>query len=325
MNDELFNLKIKEDNTPAKYNESEISFLNRSTRDIVLKTKEYFNFWFNEFKKEQLLEESSRMREDILSGNDERYYSAITELWIYSFLKKQKFTLKAHPNIKNVRGRPDYLAEKDGGTFYLEVKTIIGSSEDLRVKKTKNHIKNMVDELACIDFYINISFLSIGDDNLKYSLIKKRLKEAIENLDYELIKSKKMDPPIILIEEGGWNIKIDFIPVGENARKKRTVKSRNIGVTFDQLEVVKIDKSIKDAIHNKKKYKGVKKPFLLVINVINKGIFLDDIDIMDALFGNMQYTLKENSNDLKFSRKNNGASVNKKKGVVNKTLVVFGL
>jgi hypothetical protein len=294
--------KIKRTNTErAEYGEPFFSYLNRSNREEAKKARISLDGIYNDFKKDHPIEANDLKQRFRLSA-DEHHLGALTELYVYRYLKINGYSVTAHPNIPNTPSRPDFVASKNGqDAFIIEAKVVFGKEIDVRTKKFINQILSAINEIDSPEFLISMIIESEDSSTPpKTSKIKKTLQKIISALNYDDVCQKYDDNkefPNWTHEQGEWRLKFEITPVNDEGRKKRNSDSKNVGATVHAMKEVLLYDNLKKKVSKKvKKYDEQTLPLVIATNIVSQSTLCDENTIMSALFGRIKVTIT-NYND----------------------------
>lgn len=113
----FFEIKERYDADPKEHNESNYSFLDRSSWEESKKIRDFLNASIKNYPDSEIEELISRVK----SGDDRHFNSAIFELILHQALRSLGCKLEHHPQLSNgSKSRPDFLVESPHGEkFYL--------------------------------------------------------------------------------------------------------------------------------------------------------------------------------------------------------------
>lgn len=319
----LFDNVVRTSDELAAYSELDFDYLNRTSRPDADEMRKNIERWFEMYKNEQPNNEADRLFRDFRTSDPKRHhishYNALTELYVYSRLREAGYQVETHPNLSNGSShRPDFFCLFDRKpSCYVEVSTIVSTPKRDVAERYAKTILDRINTIDSVEFLISVEFMSIGNDAPQLKNLILRISEILKTLNYtEEVRSEKIfrETKKYIWENGGWKLRIRFTPVTFEARGRRTSASRNIGTISFGVRFIDLDEVIKRKIVEKSSYGHANLPFLLAINVIKDGIFLDDYTVMSALFGAEVVTVSfspDGSEQTKWGRTREGAWVYK--------------
>ena len=290
----LFEDKIRINTNPAGYFYDNYEFLDQSNRDIENRVRILLNDWFDKYP----LEYQEKLLNRFIQNE---FTSAFFELYIHELFNKLNFNIS--PIYDPKKRSPDFIIKNDNDLF-IEARI---SEDNIYIPKGKYRIlseildyinKNVVNP----NYFIHITIKKISKSNPILSIYKMKITEWLDYLSKTENCSKESKNELE-INNNGWIFLV-------RASKRKFIKTTNyqiIGSVFQgfwkENSKVKLKKAIaKKANH----YPKPNSPFLLAINMLT--LDLDQEDILDALFGDLQIGIpKDGREQVIESRTNNGA------------------
>jgi hypothetical protein len=287
----LFDEIQRTDHKPAKYGDSMFAFINRTARDGFDQVRHELESWFMYYPRHEQRELRARFR----SAIDTQHHSAFFELILYKTLLLLGCNIIVHPTIPGTKKRPDFLVEPiSGEPFYLEA--AIATKESANEAAAQSRVNTVYDvinrKVDTANFFLWLEVESTPKSQPPASKIAAFLNKHLANLDPDevmtLYELGGMDSiPSWLFEHDGWVIEFQPIPKKLEARKKKTAYP--IGALSTGFQAINRSSTIRDAIRKKaNKYGELALPLVVAVNVLDH---IDEIDIMEALFGKEQITI----------------------------------
>jgi nucleoid DNA-binding protein len=280
----LFENKIRTDKKPAKHNDNEFDFFDRSDSDEARVVRGVLNAWFDNYPKNEKSEFKKRFGKE--------FSSSLYELFIHELFIKQGFTLEPHPKLENSSEKPDFLAKGNGLEFYIEVKESTDKTDAERaIDNMTNQIYDLVNQTNSPNFFLHIEELNFKKGNQPSSkkvvrYLESKLPEYNPDLVLANIDALGINAtPIIRFEDESLFMMIKLMPKPAHARGIEDI--RPIGIYPSRGFIGGAGASIKSALSKKAtRYGELDKPFLICIN--SKSIRgTDNYDVMNALLGNV--------------------------------------
>ncbi|MCL4264518.1 MAG: hypothetical protein KJ069_14940 [Anaerolineae bacterium] len=287
----LFDQFERTDHEPAKYGDSIFAFINRTARDGFDQVRHELESWFTHYPRQEQRELRARFRSNI----DTQHHSAFFELILHETLLLLGCNIVVHPTIPGTEKRPDFLVEPmSGEPFYLEA--LVATKESAAEAAARSRVNTVYDvinrKVNTSDFFLWLEVEGVPQTQPPASKIATFLNERLSHLDPDevmtLYEIGGMDAiPSWLFECDGWVIEFQPIPKKPGARNKKT--ARPIGALSTDFQKMDLSSPIRDAISKKaNKYGELSFPFVVAVNVLEH---IDEIDIMEALFGRGQFTI----------------------------------
>ncbi|PKQ62415.1 hypothetical protein BZG01_17430 [Labilibaculum manganireducens] len=290
---------------PARHNETNFDYYNRSARKDISIIRNKLNQWFLEYPEN----EKKEFKASFIKHFDDCFF----ELFLYQLFNNLGFEVLIHPELPNSPKRPDFLIKKGSLEIYVEAKIV----------KDKSHVQEAV-ERKINNFYDDLSKLKLKGfllnlDTLNFKTTKQpSAKPLIKYISQEI---NKIDPdgltheiekygidriPIIEFENEDVHLIVKPIPLVPSAKVKEN--TRPIGIYPSEIFYGGCEDAIRASVDLKaKRYGELDKPFIVCINTLDyKSSAIDDIE--NAIWGSEAISWSENPNnrDTKLIRKRNG-------------------
>lgn len=219
--------------------------------------------------------------------------------------------MTCHPELEGTSRRPDFLAEKDGRSIYVEARS--ASSSDVAVGRAAhvNAVYKSLDKLDSPNFFLWIDVVKQGEDLLRARPLRGRLEAWLAGLDpdeHTLVAEKRReDLPGYVHKDAGWEIDFRAYPKSPEARGRED--ARPLGIFGGgEAHWVQDEEGIRGALTDKGSAYGLLgAPF--VVAVASGSISLDDDDVLNALYGTevVEFrTYADGTEDTAMARKADG-------------------
>lgn len=304
----IFTSKNRSDATPKRSTESNFDFLDRVSWPEAKNVREFLNDCLSMYPsnehKEMLARLASRKETDFLSST--------FELLIYCALSKAGFEAHPHPALKTSSSRPDFIVTGPSGQqFYLEA--VLASERGGMEQGAQARIDSVMDGLAKnphANFYIEINSKGSPTTTPSARALVTAVHDWLDGLDPDdlAMVAELGQRPRMTWKHEDWQVLIRPIAISAERRGKATTL---IGVVGSGARWSNSWVPIRDAVKYKGgKYGSLDFPLLIASNF--DSIFLKQIDEMQALFGEEQFTFGPDNLDSEpvFSRAGNGAWTN---------------
>jgi hypothetical protein len=269
---------------PASEQESHFVFLNRSARKEINQVRELMEDWFSRYPDTQQEELRVRLRSEI----DRHFLSAFFELYLHELLIRLGYHVEVHPEVSIESGkRPDFLVSSPSGKeFYLEgILATDLSHADIGANNRIKEVYDALNDIVSPNFFIGINIRGTPTTPVPKWKLKRDVHRFLEKLDPDIVTSyykNNNDFPKKSFSHDDWILEYYAIPKSNESRGKDSV--RPLGVRMHMPKWVDTRTPIRDAIQKKStKYGNLGKPYIIAVNSL--ALHLDNIDIMDALFG----------------------------------------
>lgn len=284
---------------PKRYGETDFDYLDRSARIESERVRATITEWLNNFPERDRNEVISRLR----SRNHIHFLSASYELYIHELLIRLGYEVFAHPETSSEKTtRPDFLVcnNETDEKFYVEaVLATDQSDKESAAESRKNIVIDSINKLDSPDFYLSLS--ADGDPATSPSgkKIRRELSKWLSGLNPDDV-TRSVETlghgafPRIELNQDDW--KVSFVAIPKSPEKRGLENSATIGYLSNGARWLGTWESIRDAVLRKgNRYGDIDLPLFVAVNV---GQFnVDNIDTMQALYGQEQFTLNTNQLD----------------------------
>jgi hypothetical protein len=268
---------------------SDFEFLARCKRDECQNVRELMETWFSRYPEA----DSEDLRHRIQSDDERNFRSSFWELYIHELLVSLGYSVEVHPELDTEKEtRPDFLAIAPSGREVIVEATspTRDTEEPPAATRRKEVVIDTINDLDHPDFELSLetsgtrswprqspsgsavrSELNRWLNTLEYN----RLRRALEEQGLDAMPKKEFD-----LE--GWKIRFTAIPRSE--QKRGSESDSIIKVRFSGAQWVDSSSPIRKKIKDKAtRYGDIDRPYVIAVNIDDPAI--DEIDIMDALFG----------------------------------------
>ncbi len=273
---------------PAFEGEGYFDYLNRSARPLFARIRETLEAWFLRYPADGQDDLNARVR-----NNEE---SAFFELILHEMLLGLGCQVTLHPDVPGAGEKhPDFLVRSPQcGHFYMEAIVSTGeSAEDASARRRKEDVYNALNSFESPNFFISMTLHGAPATPPSAKDMRHFLRNKLKGLDPdelgEAMKTGKLEAlPHWPYEHDGWRIEFYPIPKGPESRGKEGI--RPIGSRVYGMWAANCKDAIKGAIIKKAgRYGELDRPYVIAVNVLDD--FVDDSDILQALFGTEQCTI----------------------------------
>jgi hypothetical protein len=278
----IFSMTTRTDPSPASHGDGHFQFLDRVSGPYWDQVRDLIEDWFSRLCSEAQADVRGRLR----SKDDRQFNGAFVELYLHECLLRMGYSVTCHPELEGTSRRPDFLAEKDERSIYVEARS--ASSSDVAVGKSArvNAVYESLDKLDSPNFFLWINVAKQGDDPLRARPLRGRLEKWLAGLnpdEHSLEDKRRDDLPAFSHEDAGWKIEFRAIPRSPVARGREG--ARPLGIFGGgAAQWVQDDEGIRGALMDKGSvYGSLGAPF--VVAVASSSMTLDDHDVLNALHG----------------------------------------
>lgn len=295
------------DPSPASHGESHAEFLDRVSGPYWDQVRGLIEDWFSRLDSEAQGDVRGRLR----SKDDRQSSAAFFELYIHECLLRMGYTVTCHPELDGTSRRPDFLAEKDGRSLYVEARSV--SSSDIMVARAArtNAIYKSLDKMNSPNFFLWIDVVEQSDAPLGVRPLRGKLEKWLDGLDPDEYMpaegGRRSDLPGYVHEDAGWKIDFRAFPKSLGARGRKG--ARPLGIFGGgEAEWIQGEDGIRSALTDKgSAYGSLDVPF--VVAVASNSVSLDDDDVLNALYGTEMVkfrTYADGTQETAMVRKANG-------------------
>lgn len=275
----------------ARYAEPSFVYMNRSSRSEFIEVRKKLDSWFRHYPKDQRDDLRARFR----SHTNSQHESALFELILHEVLRGMGCKITLHPTLQTTTKNPDFLVQPQGSDpFFVEAVVVTNESKkEASAQARINQVYDVLDrKVNSSNFFLWLSVEGAPASPPQANKIALFLNERLEKLDPDHIAALSESGgieavPVWRYEHDGWVINFRPLPKKPVARNKKIV--RPIGATSTDIRWIDNRTPLRDAIKTKaKKYGELELPYVVAVNALE---FIDDIDIMEALFGKEQFEI----------------------------------
>jgi len=287
----LFDKIQRSEFEPARYAEPIFAYLNRTARGEFEEMRKMLDDWFSHYP----ISEQPELRARFRSNIDSQHQSSLFELLLHELLVKLRCQVTPHPILPNITKTPDFLVDDlENNPFYLEATLATNeSSDEVAAHARMNTVYDILDrKVDATNFFLWVNVEGAPKSPPPASRIASFINKRLVRLDPDkvakLYESDATEPiPTWRFEHDDWIVEFQSIPKKHGARNKKG--ARPIGAQSTGVHWVDHRTPIRDAINKKVgRYGDIDLPYVIAVNVLE---FVDEIDIMEALFGKEQFTI----------------------------------
>jgi len=305
----LFIPKERHDGATKRATETEFAFLDRCSWLAAERVRTFIDECLAQYPEAERPELMARFR----CGDDRAFRSASFELLLHEYLRRKGHTLVAHPELPgSTSTKPDFLVTcADGSSFYLEA--VSAADRDGRSRAGEALINTTLQHLTDAthaSFFVEVASTGYPDSQPSGRRLAADVVAWLNTLDPDDAIAKmergEFDQlPSMEWNHEEWTLTVTALPCRPDARgrERRLIGLQNFGARW-------IDgwTPIRDAVMTKaRQYGELELPLVVAVNVRSHN--LDQIDEMQALFGQEQVVVRRDDPDVepRMERARNGA------------------
>jgi hypothetical protein len=296
----LFEASDRTAEDPKPNGERDFDYLDRSGKPEAARVREFLDLAFSNWPSARQPEMRARL-------TDGDYRSASFELILHEILKRRGRSPQIEVPKEGTTKRPDFLVESAVGSFYLEA---ILATEARRTsvadRKRLDELLDAINRRTDPNFFVSVDVVRYGPGQPSARTIVAFLRGELKKLDPDsdstwTDKNGYLGPKLRW-EGDGWSIVFHAMPKRRDARGK--ANRRMVGAVADRLWVPGSAQPVRNAVKEKGgRYGAMNRPYIVAVNVITP--WLDEIDLMNALFGTEFFT-DHGTGSLVFGRDSDG-------------------
>lgn len=286
----IFEIIGRNDFSPSPYSEASYSYLNRSARPEVERLRNMLEDWFLRYPVSHKSELLSMFQSTINS----QHYAAFFELLLHELFYKLDCEVIIHPSIEDTSKSPDFLVKPSRQEPFIVESTLATyqSSEEVSEQARINTVYDVLNRrVDSNNFSLILEIKGVPQTQPPAKKLANFLNQKLANLDpdemFLLYKNNGLDamPQWDFLYED-WTIKFRPIPKKPEARGKSG--SKPLGMFSFSSRFVDHRTPLKKSVLDKaSKYGDLGMPFVIAVNAME---YIDEIDVMEALFGNEEFT-----------------------------------
>ncbi len=295
----IFDVYERDDGSVRRHSETNFEFLNRCSWKAVSQVRDLIELYLSHFPISEQNEIVSRIR----SGTKNAFSSAIFELFLHEALLRQNFEITHHPFLGHTNYRPDFLVKCPSGIFYVEA--VLASERNGSDPSGQLRIESTLDELRKFphpNFYVFADYRGVPTTQPSAKRLGVAIGKWLDRLDPD---ANNIFREQMTWSHEDWELTLEAIPVKPERRGKTThlvAGHSGEGGWSDAWT------GIRDAIKYKaSKYGELDGPLVVAVNY--QSTALDEIDEIQALFGEEQFLFSLDKPDAepRLTRAPNGA------------------
>ena len=169
--------------------ESNFAFLNRSALPKFERTRTLMESWFHDYPAVH----QASLRANFRSDRDTQHWGAFLELYCYSLLRNQGFTLSVEQIVDAAVNRPiDFLVQKDeAALFYLEATVATDANQVLSNQRKIWELIDALNDLNEPNFQVSLEVECESQQNLSYTRIRSAIHGWLQKLDPDEVAEKR--------------------------------------------------------------------------------------------------------------------------------------
>ncbi len=282
---------------------TEYQRLDRAIGDTADRVRRLIDVWYRTLPAHAQPEIRQRFTESSLGA----HLGAFWEMYLHEATRRLGFDVDLNVGRGHGRRRPDLLVNAAADGVFLEATVALGAAVVRRDQRARaDQLYAAVERVRNRDFLLHIELRSVGDATPGRKLVTDRLNVWLDKMDPDVERQRADggEPGCAtVIDEQGWRVRIEA--TGKSAELREDREAGVIGARVEGFAEDAGDDDLLPEIDDitpltnvllKKAGHGYDlddRPF--VIAVLCAGEFIDEHDIAQALFGQIEYQLSMSS------------------------------
>ncbi len=275
---------------PARYSQPKFDYLNRSARRQVEAIRNVMEQWFAEYP----ARDQPDLRGRIRSPDNRQHIAAFFELYVYVLFRRLEFGVERHTSTVGRMTRPDFKLMRAADAAFLEATLAAPSDREVAAANRENRVYDVLDQMDSPNFFVGLEVVGEPQTDLPAARMRAFLTRELGKLDPDGVaaafdRGGQQAVPRWRFKHGEWEVEFSPIPKSPEARGKPGV--RPLGYRMFGPEYVNSWEGIVGALRSKAtRYGELDLPYVVAVNVIDD--FADDVDIVEALFGQEEVLIR---------------------------------
>mgnify|MGYP001500633146 CR=1 FL=1 len=276
--------KRRTDVTPKRHSEGEFEFLDRVENPFFDRVRQLLNQWFEHMPEDMQPE----LRKRFMSRFSWQFAATFWELYVHETLQRAGWNLSPHPSVAGTDSVPDFLAERDGFSFYIECTVANTNIDPTGSGKRRTVLYDALDRVKSPNFYLSIDLEAIGPRDPPLNRLQRTLEIWLSTLDPDSI----VVSPDGTVSEGlptfrwdrgdGWLLTFQALPKKPEARGeagRRTLGLPGVVVSWENHR----DPLLHALRQKASRYGLLGRPYIIAVLDLDSPS-ADVEDIADALY-----------------------------------------
>jgi hypothetical protein len=298
----VFDVFDRSDSLPASHAESRAAFLNRAHTTFWAEVRRVMEEWFARVPADAQRDLRARLR----STDDRQFDAAHWELYLHESLIRAGFSVTLHPSVRGTNRHPDFLVDDGETGFYVEAAVVADSDRDVVLARRRARVFDALDRLSDPNFFLWIDVHREGDSDLATRPLRGGLLRWLATLDPDHVQQRlaqtgdieSVDP--FEWQDAGWHIRFRPWPKAVEARGPSEHGLLGVFGPGDVALINDVAPLRRTLAAKGSAYGALDRPF--VIAARTGGMFTDDFDVLNALYGTSQ---------VEFGRRPDGSIVSR--------------
>jgi hypothetical protein len=277
----LFDDRVRDDHSPAAYDEPTYSFLDRRAGAGWQRVRDLLEEWLHHVPDAAHADLRGRLQ----AGTETSFRSAFFELYCHEALLRSGWDLENHPSLGHTPRRPDLRASRAGVTAYVEITTTSKPqlSEAARARLS-TVLDTINDRMEIGDFMLGAEILGVGSTAPPAGPLCSHLRSWLSSLSADdlIAAADNYEFESTGWDHDDWHLTFEAYPLpaaqrGPGGRIIGTSREAGASVIDD---VAPLRKRLADKA---KAYGKLNASFVIAVDAVSD--FTGDRDFISALYG----------------------------------------
>lgn len=245
------------------------------------------------------------------------FEAAFFELYLGALFEAHGYGVQRHPRAGSRGRRPDFLiTHADFPPTIVEAATVDGLSARERAAQNRRiAIYDTLNGVHAPGLFFEVDTDGEPATPVPLRALRSRVEKFVQSLDYDSVRQAALDHsleemPTLTFDHAGCHIRISIIHVSSTGHG--AIEHRPVAAISPAPRWVDDRTPIRNKIRDKANcYGRIRRPLIIAINAAGRQ--LDNVDVMEALFGqeNFTFTVDDNGRpgEPVMSRQGNGVWV----------------
>ena len=175
------------DTSPKGKGESTYSFMDRVAGAFWDRVRAKIEDMVSRFCPDAVADITGRLQ----SGNDDQLRGAVWELLVHEALRRLGFTVTCHPDLDDTGTHPDFLAENEDCSFYVEAKILSEDKIDADREQRRRRVYDEInDRVVSEKFWLRIQVDEETKQSPAVSRLAKDLQAWLDELEPDEVRQQ---------------------------------------------------------------------------------------------------------------------------------------
>ena len=258
------------------------NFLNRTGSSYFQPMRDLLETWVSDIPAEHRASIAAS-----LSSEDDKFDSALWELYLYKVASGFADRIEIHPDVPGTSRHPDFLV-RGATSYYLEAIAIGRRPERAATERRLRDVEAVLDRVRVDGVTLSFEHHRVGAKPISAAKLREQLLRWVNSLNISELVSR-LDVfqahalrPTFRFEDQGWLLTFEALPTSRKPGKSPLIGIRGEG----RAKGVDNTTGLRRALETKSSRYGTRLPYPLVTAVLSNTEFpTRDYDISEVLYG----------------------------------------